>query len=334
MLGEALCNFFNDIKPKTIKPLKSSGPLTDLYNIRQFATNCDQLGVTITPEQINIHTIKQVLIPLFDYYKLGNPISKLDEKINSVKTEDNKTRDLTLVIEAILKRLEKIENGISRLPSNITVMQSLEDFVKEEPQINSKAFEEFVKTEKDYCQDLCTFELVYITEIRNRHLLHPNVLGDLEEFIKNLIEFSNSLVKLLEERQTLECLDEIDTESFEIFKEYSNNFVEVSRVLDILKNKSENREFFELWRKPEAKGQPVESYLIKPIQRICRYPLILKEYAKDLPDSKSIYSIIESLQKYITHINEITIGTTDDKRKYSIQNKLKDSVIIFNLDRF
>ena len=334
MLGEALCEFLNEIKPRACKPLKSRGPLTDMYNMRAFSQQCEELGVTIPPSQINIHTIKQSLVPLFAFYTTGDPSSKLDEKIASIRKDDSKFVDLQLVLEAVLQRLERLETGLGKLPSNITVnMESLEDFGQknEIPSQQKLALDEFIKTEKDYCNDLVAFDRVYLTELKNRHLLHPNVANDLELYIKNLIEFSESLTVLVTERKNLECLGEIDSESYELFKEYAASFTEVSRVLDVLKNKSEHNDFFEIWRKPEARGQTVESYLIKPIQRLCKYPLLLKEYAKDLPDSKSIFEVIDTLEAFISKVNDIATSATDDKKKYSIQAKLKESVIFINL---
>ncbi len=332
MLGEALCEFMNDVKPRSCKPLKSKGPLTELYNMRAFSQQCTELGIPINTTQINIHTLKQQLIPLFQLYS-GDAASKLDERLSMIKKDENKDQDVVLVLDAILQRLERLEVGLGRLPSNITVMESLQDFESKE-NVPNMAYDEFLKSEKDYCQDLQTFDKVYLTEIRNRHLLHPNVASELENSIRTLIELSDSLGKLIEDRKNLECLGEIDTSSFEIFKEYANTFSEVTRVFEVLKKKNENNEFFELWRKPESKGQTLESYLIKPIQRLCRYPLLLKEYAKDMPDSKSIFEVISAVQKFIDQVNEITESATDDKMKYTIQNKLKDSVFFTHLDYF
>eukprot|EP00835_Amoeboradix_gromovi_P000899 NODE_34_length_31639_cov_0.254375.p5 type:complete len:354 gc:universal NODE_34_length_31639_cov_0.254375:10104-9043(-) len=332
MLGEALCEFLNELKPRSCKPLKSKGALTDQYNLRAFSTKCEELGFTISPSQISIYTIKELLVPLFSICKKGDPLSILDEKIMKVKKEDDKFQDLSSVLDAILERLEKLEMGIDRLPSNITLNlnEPLEDFSqvpKEENAQQSMVFEEFLRTEKSYCQDLVVFDQVYLREIRNRHLLHQNLNDDLDLFVRNLIEFSESLIKLLEERKNLECLGEIDSESFELFKEYAVTFTEVTRVLSILKYKSEYVEFFDLWRTSEAKGQPVDSFLIKPIQRLCRYPLMLKEYAKNMPNNKSIFEVIETILLFITKVNEITISSTDDKKKHSIQSKIKETVM-------
>lgn len=59
---------------------------------------------------------------------------------------------------------------------------------------------------------------------------------------------------------------------------------------------------------PECHKLDLSDYLIKPLQRICRYPLFLKELAKFTPDnhaeSIAIQKANQTIQNTIKKINE------------------------------
>lgn len=61
----------------------------------------------------------------------------------------------------------------------------------------------------------------------------------------------------------------------------------------------------------ECNRQDIYSYLIKPFQRITRYPLLLKELLKQTPKSSKDYAHLESS---IVRIDEIVKSANEEKR--------------------
>jgi len=58
---------------------------------------------------------------------------------------------------------------------------------------------------------------------------------------------------------------------------------------------------------PLCKGLTLPSYLIKPIQRITKYPLLLKELLDNCEDSaeaKQIEALLDKIVKIVTQLNE------------------------------
>ena len=61
----------------------------------------------------------------------------------------------------------------------------------------------------------------------------------------------------------------------------------------------------------ESKGLPIEIFLLKPVQRIVKYPFYLRQINSQTPDSHpSKASLLKALEK----IEEV-VGTVDERRK-------------------
>lgn len=107
-----------------------------------------------------------------------------------------------------------------------------------------------------------------------------------------------------------------------MYSKYCSNYDNASELLEKLKD---NQEFSKTMAvcltDPGAKGQNLLSYLIKPVQRICKYPLLFRELISHTPedhkDYKSLVEVKEEIDKVVTHVNE-------EKRKTEDQNKMID----------
>ncbi|XP_018424538.1 PREDICTED: phosphatidylinositol 3,4,5-trisphosphate-dependent Rac exchanger 1 protein [Nanorana parkeri] len=99
-------------------------------------------------------------------------------------------------------------------------------------------------------------------------------------------------------------------ERFCVYEEYCSNHEKALRLLMEL-NKVPNVRAFLLscmllgGRKTDI---PLEGYLLTPIQRICKYPLLLKELAKRTttkhPDHQPVQSALQAMKAVCTNINE------------------------------
>lgn len=90
---------------------------------------------------------------------------------------------------------------------------------------------------------------------------------------------------------------------------YCTNHAASLSTLKKLKNNAQFAAFIEEVRqKPECRKLDIEAYLIKPLQRICRYPLLLKEIYKDMPhkhkDRASLADSIDKIEQVVREVNE------------------------------
>ena len=64
--------------------------------------------------------------------------------------------------------------------------------------------------------------------------------------------------------------------------------------------------------KPESRGLDLFAFLIKPVQRICKYPLLLKELSKYTSDDHSDYA---DLKQAFDEIADLVDFINESKRK-------------------
>lgn len=73
-------------------------------------------------------------------------------------------------------------------------------------------------------------------------------------------------------------------------------------------NKKLSRALEDARHRPECNKLDLPSYLIKPVQRICKYPLLLREILKNLPpdhkDAKNLQAALTKVSEIVSLINE------------------------------
>ncbi|KAI8854077.1 hypothetical protein BC829DRAFT_381244 [Chytridium lagenaria] len=90
--------------------------------------------------------------------------------------------------------------------------------------------------------------------------------------------------------------------------------VEQLIVANNLQSRPEFKEHVQRWmNSPEGRGLSVESFLIKPVQRICKYPLLLRELLK--------YKI----EAVVALVNEATNALDKKERLSALQSKIESA---------
>ena len=87
----------------------------------------------------------------------------------------------------------------------------------------------------------------------------------------------------------------------------------------------------------ECRGLTLFSFLIKPIQRICKYPLLLRDLLKHTDNSHQDYNnLVQALQK----IEEVVAYVNDRKRLaenlqkiLDVQNQIESNEVFFNYSK-
>uniref|UniRef100_A0AAQ5XK49 Phosphatidylinositol 3,4,5-trisphosphate-dependent Rac exchanger 1 protein n=1 Tax=Amphiprion ocellaris TaxID=80972 RepID=A0AAQ5XK49_AMPOC len=185
---------------------------------------------------------------------------------------------------------------------------------------------EIVNTERDYVRTLLFLQSVSLT----LPLLYGhNVLAKLQRWLSGLgILFSN-IEDILELHK--EVLSAVETslqpepqpqhalghvflqfkESFSVYGEYCSNHEKALRLLMELNKIPNIRTFLlhcMLLGGKKSTDIPLEGYLLTPIQRICKYPLLLKELLKRTPkkhaDYPAVDEALQAMKAVCSNINE------------------------------
>uniref|UniRef100_A0A8C1W0L9 TIAM Rac1 associated GEF 2b n=1 Tax=Cyprinus carpio TaxID=7962 RepID=A0A8C1W0L9_CYPCA len=96
---------------------------------------------------------------------------------------------------------------------------------------------------------------------------------------------------------------------FKLYSGFCANHIKVQKVLERAKTDRAFKEFLEARNPTKQHSSTLESYLIKPVQRVLKYPLLLRELVS-LTDPESdehshLTEALKAMEKVASHINEM-----------------------------
>uniref|UniRef100_A0A7N8YIC1 Phosphatidylinositol 3,4,5-trisphosphate-dependent Rac exchanger 1 protein n=1 Tax=Mastacembelus armatus TaxID=205130 RepID=A0A7N8YIC1_9TELE len=178
---------------------------------------------------------------------------------------------------------------------------------------------EILNTEKDYVQTLLFLQSTRFVVPDSSHKGQPAEHVILFSNIEDILELHKEVLSAVEtslqpEPQPHHALGHVFLqfkESFSVYGEYCSNHEKALRLLMEL-NKIPNIRLFllhcMLLGGKKSTDVPLEGYLLSPIQRICKYPLLLKELLKRTPKKHADYPAVEealqAMKAVCSNINE------------------------------
>ncbi|XP_077094759.1 rho guanine nucleotide exchange factor TIAM2 isoform X1 [Siphateles boraxobius] len=192
-----------------------------------------------------------------------------------------------------------------------------------------KVIQELVDTEKSYVKDLnCLFE-IYLKPLQKETFLTQDEMESLFGSLPEMLDFQKVFLQTLEEKissspnfHTLETPVQFKkllfslggsflyyAEHFKLYSGFCANHIKVQKVLERAKTDQCFKEFLNAKNPTKQHSTTLESYLIKPVQRVLKYPLLLRELVSLTDtDSEEHYHLTEALkemEKVASHINEM-----------------------------
>ncbi|XP_060722248.1 rho guanine nucleotide exchange factor TIAM2 isoform X3 [Tachysurus vachellii] len=211
------------------------------------------------------------------------------------------------------------ESGTARgSPRHMTITERLQ-----------KVIQELVDTEKSYVKDLgCLFE-IYLKPLERETFLSLGEMESLFGSLPEMLDFQRVFLQTLEEKtssspdfmtlQTAEQLKKLLSslggsflyyaDHFKLYSGFCANHIKVQKVLERAKTDKAFKEFLEERNPTKQHSSTLESYLIKPVQRVLKYPLLLRELVS-LTDPESeehchLTDALRAMEKVASHINEM-----------------------------
>ncbi|XP_033979581.1 pleckstrin homology domain-containing family G member 3 isoform X2 [Trematomus bernacchii] len=185
---------------------------------------------------------------------------------------------------------------------------------------------EIVETEQAYVRDLKSIVEDYLGCIIDCGSLplKPEQVSTLFCNIEDIYEFNSDLLEDLERSPhaaaIAECFVE-RSETFDIYTLYCMNYPNCVSVLrDCMKTKS-LVSFFQERQSTLSHSLPLETYLLKPVQRILKYHLLLQELSKHFDKSDPGYEVIEDA---IITMTAVAWYINDMKRKQEHAVRLQE----------
>uniref|UniRef100_UPI0037E83308 pleckstrin homology domain-containing family G member 2 isoform X1 n=2 Tax=Semicossyphus pulcher TaxID=241346 RepID=UPI0037E83308 len=185
---------------------------------------------------------------------------------------------------------------------------------------------EIVETEQAYVRDLKSIVEDYLGCIIDCGALplKPEQVSTLFCNIEDIYEFNSDLLEDLERSPhaaaIAECFVE-RSEAFDIYTLYCMNYPNSVAVLrECMKNKTLVC-FFQERRTTLNHSLPLETYLLKPVQRILKYHLLLQELLKHFDKSDPGYEVVEDA---IITMTAVAWYINDMKRKQEHAVRLQE----------
>ncbi|KAL6073546.1 Guanine nucleotide exchange factor for Cdc42p [Balamuthia mandrillaris] len=182
--------------------------------------------------------------------------------------------------------------------------------------------QELIETERRYLADLDIMTRHYMEPMRQRAKDFGLTTNDIHVVFSNLnliYSLNKELLASMEQALLIPTNDKPGyiagiflamADYLKMYTLYCSNHTEGNELIQRLSSKNEDYQEFEksTLQDPEVKLQTLGSFLIKPTQRICRYPLFLSEMsklvAKDSPAKADLEKALHKVQNVVTTINE------------------------------
>lgn len=181
-----------------------------------------------------------------------------------------------------------------------------------------KVLYEFLVTERGYLDDLAVLANVFLYPSQLQNVLSGSesstIFSNLESLITVNVQFFHSLFTHADAFVTnkdlpLGQLFVTSVNFFMIYTEYCMNQPQSFALLEEVQQRSAVKKFFDDCSKDErCRGLFINSFLIKPTQRICKYPLLLQDILKHTPphhpDHAALTTALEKVKSILDTINE------------------------------
>ncbi|XP_029586200.1 pleckstrin homology domain-containing family G member 3 isoform X3 [Salmo trutta] len=186
---------------------------------------------------------------------------------------------------------------------------------------------EIIETERMYVRDLRSIVEDYLAHIIDMDNLpiRPDQVSSLFGNIEDIYEFNSELLQSLDMCENdpvavASCFVD-KSDAFEIYTQYCTNYPNsVGTLTDCMRSKTLAK-FFRDRQAFLKRSLPLGSYLLKPVQRILKYHLLLQEIAKHFDPEEEGYEVV---QEAIDTMTGVAWYINDMKRKHEHAVRLQE----------
>lgn len=323
----------------SLPPSKSKDPVTTLWKLFQMGAPLCIIFNAIKPQyKINVVSSDDIKVckkSIYDFISSCKMHLEFhDEELFTISDVfNNGTFTLVKIIEVVLTLISysiKIFPSLPTTDSSLIKNEPIPDSLKKDERY--KIFREFLETERKYVYDLETLQ-DFNAQLLTQNFITINESTTLFPNITEIIEFQRRFLISLEINNHLLNMDELRLgsvfiNSYNYFKLYElwsigqTAAIEYISKLPIYSNTSKphpNADKLIIKNKME-----LQSFLLKPIQRLCKYPLLIKELYQASSSSSMYY---KELELGLEVSKKIASNMNEHQRKLENEIVMKELVI-------
>eukprot|EP01105_Mastigella_eilhardi_P007142 TRINITY_DN1859_c0_g1_i2.p1 TRINITY_DN1859_c0_g1~~TRINITY_DN1859_c0_g1_i2.p1 ORF type:complete len:663 (+),score=179.11 TRINITY_DN1859_c0_g1_i2:322-2310(+) len=194
---------------------------------------------------------------------------------------------------------------------------------------------ELISTERDYLDDLRLLVTVWQIEVAKTGVLTQQETNFVFDLLPRMVRLSTELIDDLEAQERAPPPRQLIGEcflkrlpQFRLYIEYTARQTATSEILAAAKKNNKITALFaKLQEKAELKLLSLEDFLIKPTQRMTKYPLLLRDLAHDTDaahaDNAALASACEAMQQLLRDIN----GESKNRLSLQLLTKLQPTIV-------
>jgi len=265
---------------------------------------------------------------------------------HSQSLRNNQTKSIDIPAPQSLRKLVLSEGALpnsapqaNELPSAIEKDKVEKDKEKSQ-RIREEVIKEIIATERDYISDLNVIVEVFLFPIKLKKTMPIEDVNIIFSNVETLVNCNTQVIKDWDENKRLNStkddasiIGDIFDKMSPYFKMYSVYCANQPNAMLKLQEYGRKPEFIQTMKvctsDPRSKGQPLGSLLIKPIQRICKYPLLFRELLKQIdPTDEKFQTLVncaKKIESVTEYINEGKRVAEKLQRIVDIQNSILDA---------
>ncbi|CAG8452434.1 10617_t:CDS:2 [Ambispora leptoticha] len=238
--------------------------------------------------------------------------------ISSLYKDD--TNDFVKVINTVKSVTDKIEEkGLLNL-SRRQLLRSSDPMAPKDNR--ARVVHELLETERKYVQDMEALQ-DYARKLQNQEIVNADTIHHLFANLNQLVDFQRRFLIGVEtnasyppSEQRFGYLFLSMEENFEVYQPFCANYQSASELVI-----QERQNLMQLKDVVEPTYE-LPSLLIKPIQRICKYPLLLQELLKYTDKNENPY--YDEIEQGLKAIKRVTDRVNETRRKQENEAVVKD----------
>lgn len=216
-----------------------------------------------------------------------------------------------------LSQLTALKKSVDDVISALATHWTAKDMEKEKRKC-AEAISELINTEIDYVRDLRLVTSVFLSPIRDQEILNKyeivSLFSNIEALIISNTAVAEKLAAALSDggnvlQGTGKAMKDAATSLGATYSVYCANQPNIPTRLREYQEDDKLKQFLKgCLQAKECRKLGLEDFLIMPLQRLCKYPLLLKQILASVPKSMTMdyISVAESLtciNKAVDHVN-------------------------------
>ncbi|KAJ3021113.1 hypothetical protein HKX48_009208 [Thoreauomyces humboldtii] len=304
-LGSPFCHLYNQLRPRTlldVPEVPCSAPKKPVYD---FLLAC----------KAQLHLSDNQLFSISGLYK--------DDTNEFVKVEVLKVTIMQLV-DTIAIVIDKLEaQGLLPRPRPLPFAMPAANGANAPADNRAKLLAEMLNTERMHVQDLEKLQR-YQRELQSQNIVPRDMILRLFANLDELLDFQRRFLLQMESTLNLPAHEQRvgqlfiqNEEAFSVYIPFCGNYQLATTLA------TENA--IQLQKIPDMDPlRELPSYLIKPVQRVCKYPLLINELIKFTDGSN--YRFMEELKEGLAAIKRVTDLVNEEKRQEE-NRRIKQNVM-------